>query len=199
MEGLTGYLSGFVLVLLLSCFVKVILSLNILRVGLGLAVSGMGVVMLALALALTFLIMQPQIEALGGVRAIVSSPNEKSSQLIEEKLTPFLERHSDSAVSSKVNGLQAKLHPTEEGKPAAAKFPALVASFMLTELREGLELGILILVPFIVIDLLIASTMALLGVSNLSAEAVALPCKLLLFFAIDGWNLIAEKLINGYV
>ncbi|MCO6431228.1 MAG: hypothetical protein J5J00_10235 [Deltaproteobacteria bacterium] len=197
MESFAGYINAFLAVLLLTCFVKVLLSLSILRIGLGLNTAGIGLVFVALSLALSYLVMQPQLTQLGGLQSMLSPSAEKSSE-VQEKLKPFLERHSDAELRSRLQGMQSRL---QESASAARTddMPVLVTSFLLTELKEGLELGILILIPFLVIDLLVSNVLVLLGVTSLSPEVISLPCKLLLFFAIDGWSMIAQKLINGYI
>jgi flagellar biosynthetic protein FliP len=74
----------------------------------------------------------------------------------------------------------------------------LALAFFVTELREALELGLLLLLPFVVIDLLVVNVLMALGVTAMSPRYVSLPIKLLLFVSVDGWTLIMEKLLGGY-
>ena len=74
----------------------------------------------------------------------------------------------------------------------------LVPAFVVTELTEAFAIGFLLLVPFLVLDLVVGLVLTSLGLTTVSATQVALPLKLLLFVAIDGWRLLAEGLILGY-
>ena len=72
-------------------------------------------------------------------------------------------------------------------------------AFVLSELRAAFSIGILFLIPFFVIDILVACILAVLDVRNLKVMVVSVPLKLLFFVSIDGWTLVAEKLLKGYV
>ena len=72
-------------------------------------------------------------------------------------------------------------------------------AFVISELTVAFQLGVMLLIPFIVIDLLVANLLTALGVTQISHLVVSLPLKLLLFFSIDGWTLLTEKLISGYM
>jgi flagellar biosynthesis protein FliP len=88
---------------------------------------------------------------------------------------------------------------TPNSPAPALSFSALVATFVLSELKAALQMGILLLVPFLVVDLLVANILMLLGITQIPALLVSLPCKLLLFLAVDGWGLIVEKCVGGYI
>jgi flagellar biosynthesis protein FliP len=206
MEALPSYLTGIVAILLLTSFIKVFTSLNILRYGIGLSGGSFGVVILGLALALTFVVMTPQIEGAGGLNALLSTPN--SSPLIEKSFRPFLEKHTHPDIRSrfveigkKVTAAKAAPADSNAGQipEAATSFSVLIASFIVSELKEAFQLGLLLLLPFVVIDLVVANVVTAVGINQLPLYVVSLPLKLLLFFSVDGWTLVSEKILNSYL
>lgn len=180
-------------VLLLTSFVKIITSLTIFRVGVGLNQSGFGIVVIALALALSLLVMGPQLAPIGGINALFSGKVAKQEVDYEKNFKPFLEKNSDPQIAGRL----AKFTKTTE--PDKKPFEVVIASFMLTELKEAFQIGLIILIPFLVIDLLVVNALILLGANQLSPELVSLPLKLIVFFAVDGWTLLAEKLLRTYI
>lgn len=78
-------------------------------------------------------------------------------------------------------------------------FPDLIAAFLLTELKEAFQIGFLLFLPFIVIDMVVANILQALGMVMLSPTTISLPFKLLLFVMSDGWYLLAEGLLSGYL
>jgi len=206
MEALPAYFTGIIAVLLLSAFVKIVTTLSILRYGIGLHGSGFGFVIIGVSFALALLVMTPHIQTAGGLVAVLFSRSNQQVSTLEKKFRPFLEQHTDQKISKRFMGLADKLSGDEvsgKEKEAAATeklpFAVLVSSFLVSELQEAFQIGFLILIPFIVVDLLITNILLALGVTQISHAVVALPLKILLFFVIDGWALISEKLIMGYV
>lgn len=237
MDALAGYTAGFLVFLLCTCFVKVFTTFTVLRIGLGLCGGSFGLVTFAISLALSSLIMGPQLDAVGGLDALIRGRVADSA----EQFRPFLEKHTDpmlrdrlarltatGAAASQVNKKSA-VSATGSGPPAAASAaPApgttaavsgaadtatsadpvatvrpglalLSSAFLLGELQAAFELGFLILIPFLVIDLIVANVLVLIGVTEMSQHLVAVPLKILLFFAVDGWMLISEKLVRSYL
>lgn len=141
----------------------------------------------------------------------------KELEVIEKKFRPFLEKHTDFELSRRMGRLAAKIHlsqnadkkETVEGSKEnleekfedikSQPFSVLTVAFLISELKEAFQLGLMILIPFLVIDLLVVNIMMALGVFQMSQVAIALPLKILLFFAVDGWSLISEKLIATYI
>lgn len=208
MDAIPTYLGGFLAVLLLTSFVKIFTSLHILRAGIGVQGGGFGIVICAVAFALSLVVMGPQLKEFGGVEAFLSG-GLKAGPKVEEKFRPFLEKNAHADIKQKLTELAGKLatQPKKEGDgketseavAPAENFPVLIASFLVSQLQEAFQLAVIFLVPFVVIDLLVANALMALGMLQLSASVVALPLKLLLFFVVDGWALVAGKLIGGYV
>jgi flagellar biosynthesis protein FliP len=193
MSDMTSALGIIFTVLLLTSFVKIVTSLTIFRVGIGLNQSGFGIVIIAVSLALSMMVMSPQISALGGMNSIFSGKLPKQEIDYQKNFMPFLEKNSDPQITGR---LEKFSKAADKEKPA---FEVVISSFMLTELKEAFQIGLIILIPFLVIDLLVANALILLGANQLSPELVSLPLKIIVFFAVDGWTLLAEKLLRTYL
>ena len=110
-------------------------------------------------------------------------------------LTRFLSKHAAPKDRATFIELAARM-----GRPATGdELWVLAPAFLTTELREAFAIAVLIFLPFLVIDLLVALGLASLGLATTSPQVVALPLKLLLFVAVDGWRLLVESLLRGYV
>jgi flagellar biosynthesis protein FliP len=126
------------------------------------------------------------------------------------RIRPFMVRHTDPEIAKRIVGVVEKLaaRKINDGKkqPNAANLTldnlplsSLAGAFLLSELKEAFEIGFVILLPFFVLDLLILNILLSMNAVQISAQIVALPLKLLLFFAVDGWTLITEKLLGSYL
>jgi flagellar biosynthetic protein FliP len=113
-------------------------------------------------------------------------------------LREFLTRHTPAAERSAVNDLARRLNPRLGAAPGEVSLPSLLVGFALAELRAAFQLSFVLLLPFLLIDLLCASLLSGLLLPGLSARAVALPFKLLLFVLCDGWQLLLRGLLSAY-
>ncbi len=201
MDDLSAYLQGFIAILLLTSFVKVFTVLSILRYGLGLDTAGMGLVVFALSFALALALASVNTEHLTSSQNFLAFGKTLNQQNIEPIFKPFLERNVDKAILQRISASikkgKSQSQPTETAG-ADSNFNVLVASFLITELKMAFQLGFLILIPFLVIDLVVTNILAALAVTQISQAVVSLPLKILLFFAIDGWTLISDKLLSSY-
>ncbi len=183
--------------LLAACtaFTKIAVVLGALRIGLGadrLLPAGS---MLALALVITALIMAPVIEGclaayagLGGSAALLAAPLEAGAEVLAP-LWEFLAAHAEADEVE----LFAVLAERDGDDPLV-----LAPAFLVSELGRGLGLAVMILLPFVVVDLICAQVLVLLGLSNTPTAVIALPGKILLFLAADGWSTVIAGLIEGY-
>ncbi len=178
-----------------TAFAKSSVLLGALRVGLGAETLLPLPVVLALAIVVTALVMAPtagavlgEIDARGGLDALAGA--EPRAWL--EAATPwtdFLARHADAGELEYFAELQAR--PQQDPL-------VLVPAFLTTELREALQMAVVVLVPLVVVDLLVAHAIALLGLVTLPTQLVSLPLKLLLFLAVGGWDVVIGGLVEGY-
>jgi flagellar biosynthesis protein FliP len=110
-------------------------------------------------------------------------------------LRGFLMRHAGVRDRETFTGLATQMGRTVRGDELWVLAPAFVA----TELREAFAIAVLIFVPFLVMDLVVGLGLAALGLTSTSPQVVALPLKLLLFVSVDGWRLLLDSLVRGYV
>ena len=202
-------------VLTLTSFVKVSVVLSLLRNAIGTPDAPSGLVVTGLALVLTFFVMAPvavdmvHAAATPGAAAPPSSdvdaalhalvPAQYQGQLDAaeraiEPLRAFLGKHASPKDRDTFVELAKHLGHSVRGDELWVLAPA----FITTELREAFAIAILIFIPFLVIDLVVALGLASLGLATTSPQSVALPFKLLLFVAADGWRLLVDALLRGY-
>ncbi len=212
-------------VLTLTSFVKLSIVLGLLRNAIGAPDAPSGLVVTGIALVLTFFVMTPvaidMVHAAATPHAAVVSggagsgvpvpgsvdealrqlvPAEYKGQLDAaeraiEPLRAWLGKHASAADRETFVGLAKKLGRDVRGDELWVIAPAFIA----TELREAFAIAVLLFLPFLVIDLVVALGLASLGLQASSPQSIALPFKLLLFVAVDGWRLLLESLLKGYV
>jgi flagellar biosynthesis protein FliP len=132
------------------------------------------------------------------VRQLVPAKYHSDVDAVERALVPlqgFLARHADARDRDTFVGLAARMGREATGDELWISAPA----FLTTELREAFAIAVLIFIPFLVIDLVVGLGLAALGLTNMQPQTVALPLKLLLFVAVDGWRLLVDSLLRGYV
>lgn len=111
-----------------------------------------------------------------------------------EPLREFLGRHAEPRDREAFAGLARSMGRDVDGAELSVVAPAFVTS----ELARAFAMAIVLLVPFLVIDLIVGLSLAALGATAMSPQTIALPLKLLLFVAVDGWRLLVEALLRGY-
>lgn len=181
-----------------TSFTKVSVVLGALRTGLSAEAILSLPVIFALSVVLTVVIMAPvgaavmgEMQAQGGAAVWVDGLSDGSSawQDVAAPWQGFLLRHADPGELEFFSGLHGR----------AIDDPIVVVpSFLMTELREALVMAVVVLVPLVVVDLLVAQATTLLGMTQLQVHLVSAPLKLLLFLAVDGWRIVVEGLIAGY-
>lgn len=186
------FAAGALGILLASSFVRFATVLTILRFGLGLRSMTFGIVTAGLALALATAVLERD---LGAEKLSIFRPASLASADVEKTFRPVLERRTDKKL---VDDLGDKLSKRDTpGVSEDAPFGLLLSAYVISELKIAFQIGLMVLVPFVVIDLLAANVLVMLGVTQITAGVLALPLKLLLFFAVDGWHLLIDKLLFG--
>lgn len=203
MESFPFAVSGILIVILFTSFVKIATMLSILRQGIGLGL-GVGIAFSALAFVLSALIVEPQLEKYGGLQGLLQPVAGKNIE-IEQNFSPFLERNSDAAILKRLDSIADRVHAKDEPandsskqKQESRSLALLTSAFLISELREAFQLGLLLLLPFVVIDILVANLLMALSVTQISQQVVSLPLKILLFVAVDGWTLLIDRVLGGY-
>ncbi len=178
----TPYISVVLALLFLTGFVKIATTLSICKEGLGLRGFGSSGAFLGLALAITLVAAEPQLNKIGGVDVLFSG---KPIAELEPIFKPYLVEHADPKI---------KVQFEKEGD---LSFPRQILVFVLSEVRAAFLLGIYVLIPFVLIDILVANVLVMLSVTQIGSQVIALPLKLLLFVVVDGWTLITNTLVKA--
>ena len=202
----------FVIVMVTS-FVKIVVVLGIIRTALGTQQIPPNQVITGLALILTIYVMlpvglqiksevQPVIQKKSG-RPVLSNASVdlllKSVEKGREPLRSFLLRHCHDKEREMFYQLGRKMRLPEDREDLTVKdFSVIVPAFIISELKEAFQIGFIIFLPFLVIDMVVANILLSLGMFQLSPITVSLPFKLLLFVLVDGWFLITKGLMIGY-
>ncbi len=206
---------GFFIVLGFSSFVKIATCLSVLRFGLGLRGVGFGLATAVLAFVLSLIVIEPHLADVGGAQAIFLRYQNINIGEWEQRFKPFLEKNTDIHVRERLERVIGLSHASEEGggrtsgnsergvsgtSAMAERQTAnvAIASFLISQLHEAFRLGLLFIIPFVVVDLLVANIIVALGMKDFSFQVISLPLKLLLFFSVDGWALVSSKLLGGY-
>jgi len=180
---------------LATAFTKVSVVLGALRIGLGAEALLAVPTIFALALLVTAVVMSPvmtelvrSVDAAGGIEVLALA--ESADWLVAaEPLVAFVREHADPGEVEFFGGLLSR---------GEGDLLVMVSAFVATELAEALAIAVVILVPFVLVDLLVAQTLVLVGLTNQSPTLVVLPLKLLLFLGAGGWDLVIGGLVEGY-
>lgn len=210
---LTGEDAGFVRLLLLfasvalapallaviTSFARIIVVLLFLRAGLGAREIPPTYVLIGLAILLTVVSMLSTLQPIydESVAPLLSGEQtlEEAAAGVEEPLRAFMARQVRSTDLALMASLtEADLTPAEE-----APLSLLAPAFAISELRAAFLIGFIIFLPFVIIDLVVASTLASIGMLSLPAPLLSLPFKILLFVMVDGWALLTEALVSTIV
>ncbi len=188
------------ILLMMTSFTRIIIVLSILRQALGTAQTPSNQIILGLALFLTLFIMSPVFDQVYQV-ALQPYLNGSMSALdaMRTATDPFKTfmlaqtRETDIRMFADIAGV------TEIGSPDETPFTLLMPAFVTSELKTAFQIGFLIFIPFVVIDLVVASVLMSMGMMMLSPMIISLPFKLMLFVLVDGWALIMGTLASSFL
>ena len=188
------------LLLMMTSFVRIIIVLSLLRQALGTGQTPPNTVLVGLAMFLTLFIMQP---VLGEIydNALVPYMQQgmdfgKALAAAEEPIRGFMTRQT------RADDIALFMQIARKGEPVSAAsvpFTTLVPAFITSELKSAFTIGFLIYIPFVVIDLIVASVLMSMGMMMLSPMMISMPFKLMLFVLVDGWSLIMGSLAASFV
>ena len=187
------------ILLMTTAFTRIIIVLGFVRQAMGTQNSPPNQVLLGLALFLTFFIMAPTINTIN-TQALQPYIQEKitQQQALDRSLGVMREFMFSQVQESE---LQLFIDITKEEQPADKKEVSsmiLIPAFMLSELKRSFQMGFMIYVPFLVIDMLVSSVLMAMGMMMLPPVVISLPFKLLLFVLVDGWQLIVGSLMKSF-
>ena len=188
------------LAIMITCFPFLITVLAILRQGIGLQQSPPNMLIISLALFLTYFIMEPVFTEAWttGIKPMVDETMEVEPAL-ERALIPFREFMA-ARLDVETFQAMAALRPDGDQMQLSPQAPlsVLMPSFMLSEIARAFQIGFLIFLPFLIIDLVVAAVLMSMGMMMVPPATVALPFKLAFFVIADGWALIAGALVRSY-
>ncbi len=184
---------------MVTSFTRIVVVLSFLRSALGIQQTPPNSVLISLALFLTFFIMTPVFEAAyeQGIQPLLAEQIDESEAL-ERTLTPFRGfmlshvREQDLGLFMEIAG------ETDVESPEDISTQTLIPAFMISELRRSFEIGFLLFLPFLIIDMVVASILMSMGMMMLPPIMISLPFKLIFFVLVDGWYLIAGSLIRSF-
>lgn len=186
------------IVLSCTCFVRFVVVLGFVRTGLGTPSAPPNQVLVGLALFMAVFVSAPvavEMYEAGGKQYLAGEMTE--AQAFEAASPPLrqflLARTTDSDLELFYSAANLERPTTVDDVPMRIAIPA----FILSELRTAFEIGLTILLPFLVIDLIAAAVLTALGMVMVPPAVVALPLKLLVFVMIDGWHLVVQSLLRG--
>ena len=187
------------IVIMFSSFVKISVVLSILRNGLGLQQTPPNSVLASLALFLTFFVMQDTINDIY---------NDALEPLIEERITnevawdnlqkPVRNFMLHNTADKELSLFRGMAKVGEDISRDETPIHVLIPAFLISELRKAFEIGFLIFLPFLIIDLVVSSVLMAMGMMMLPPVTISLPFKLIFFVLVDGWYMICGSLVKSY-
>ena len=196
--GLLTILPG--ILLMMTSFTRIIIVLAILRQALGLQQTPPNQVLIGLSLFLSFFVMAPVVNQINTVAIQPYAENRiGATDMIKKASVPL---HSFMTKQTRVKDITMFAGIAKSGpyaKPADVPFSVLLPAFVTSELKTAFQIGFLVFLPFIVIDLVVATVLMSLGMMMMSPTMISMPFKLLLFVLVDGWALTMGSLANSFV
>ena len=187
------------LLIMVTSFTRFIVALSFLRSGLGLQSAPANLVLISLSLFMTFFVMAPTFDQAWqkGLKPLMDNQISQQDALaaVSEPFREFMlsqVREKDMALFEGLS--KGRFEVTDRSK---ADLRLLIPAFMISELRRGFEIGFLIVLPFLVIDMIVATLTMSMGMMMLPPTVLSLPAKLLFFVMIDGWNLLIGSLVRS--
>ena len=191
------------IIIMMTCFTRIIIAFSLLRNAMGIQQTPPNQVLIGLALFLTMFIMSPVIDQVDQVAyAPYKSGEITMTEAIKAAEAPvkkwMLANTSNDTMSFFIDMTGGEYPETEEQALETLDFRTVVPAFILSEIKIGFEIGFLLFIPFLVIDIVVSSTLMSLGMIMLPPATIAMPFKILLFVMVDGWTLLTGALVNGF-
>ncbi len=187
------------MLMMVTAFTRIVVVLSILRHALATNTAPPNTVIMSLAIFMTAFIMMPTFDAAWdtGVKPLISGQINET-QAFDRVAAPF-HQFMMKHVREKDLGLFMNMARTPQvEKPEDTPLQALIPAFMISELRRSFEIGFLIYIPFIIIDMVIASVLMSMGMMMLPPTMLALPFKLIFFVLVDGWYVLVGSLVQSF-
>lgn len=187
------------ILVMMTSFTRIIVVLSFLRTAIGIQQTPPNTVIISLALFLTFFIMAPTLQAAydTAVKPLMAEEIDEITAFERgiEPFRSFMLRHAREVDVAMFIELSETTPPE---KPEATPLRVLIPAFMISELRRAFEIGFMLFLPFLVIDMVTASILMSMGMMMLPPVMISLPFKIVFFVLVDGWHLIAGSLIQSF-
>ncbi len=188
------------IIITLSSFTRIIIVFHFLRQALGTQEAPSNQILIGLALFLSFFVMSPTLNQIYDTAYVPWSTGEIDEVGAIENgaasLKTFMLRHAREKDLKLFTDLSGNAPPSG---PEDLTMTAIIPAFIISEVKTAFQIGFVLFLPFLVIDMIVASVLLSMGMMQLPPVMVSLPFKVLLFIMVDGWNLIVSSLVKSYV
>lgn len=193
------------ILIVVTSFTRFIIAFSILRMGLGLQTTPANLILISLALFMTFHVMAPTLDKAwsNGVAPLTRGEIDEAEAFtaITAPFRAFMLQHvrkKDLDLFVSLSERNGENPATETYIPEQVDLRSLIPAFMISEIKRGFEIGFLILLPFLAIDLIVATITMAMGMMMLPPTVVSLPFKILFFVLIDGWTLLVGSMVRSF-
>ncbi len=188
------------ILVMVTSFTRIVVVLSLLRTAIGLQTAPPNSVMVSLALFLTIFVMGPTLQQSydNGIAPLIAGtiPIEEAFTRASGPVHDFMAANVRQADLQLFFDMSSTPPPADS---AAIPLQILIPAFMISELRRAFEIGFLLFLPFVIIDMVVASVLMSMGMMMLPPVVISLPFKLIFFVLVDGWHLVAGSLIRSFV
>lgn len=187
------------ILVMVTSFTRIIVVLSFLRNAMGVQQTPPNQVLISLALFLTFFIMAPTFEKAyqDGVLPLINE-DISEEQAIQRTALPFHQFMLLHTRDTDIRLFAGMIPDLELERAEDTPYRVLIPAFMISELKRAFEIGFLLFIPFVIIDMLVASVLMSMGMMMLPPVMISLPFKLIFFVLVDGWNMVAGSLVQSY-
>ena len=189
------------MLLMMTCFARIIIVFSFLRNALGLQQTPPNQVLIGLALFITFFIMAPVLNQINDTALQPYNEGQIETQEFLDRasvpLKEFMLKQTTAKEVELFKGLSSQRN-LERLSPRELPLSVVVPAFITSELKRAFIIGFLLFIPFLIIDMIVASTLMSMGIIMLPPVMISLPFKIMLFVVVDGWGLLIETLVMTY-
>lgn len=189
------------LLIMVTSFTRFVVALSFLRSGLGLQSTPANIILISLSLFMTFYVMAPTFDKAwqDGVRPLMENRITETEAFtrVTDPFREFMLAHVRPKDLQTFSDMAETSFPKVEDE-SKIDLRVIIPAFMISELRRGFEIGFLIALPFLVIDMIVATLVMSMGMMMMPPSVISLPFKILFFILIDGWNVLISGLVRSY-
>jgi flagellar biosynthetic protein FliP len=187
------------ILIMVTSFTRIVVVLSLLRTAIGLQTAPPNSVMVSLSLFLTFFIMQPTLQSAYdlGVAPLLAGQIQ-IQEAFDKGSVPLHDFMAANTREADIGLFYEMSNTTPPPDATTVPLQIMVPAFMISELRRAFEIGFLLFLPFVIIDMVVASVLMSMGMMMLPPVVISLPFKLIFFVLVDGWHLVAGSLVRSF-